>query len=149
MHALLLGLECTIVYAGLYMLLGWMNARLTHHYYEIARRPELASFGNTAFRWLLKVALIYVLLWWIAGMAATANLIVRDWPWPLVLLAHATVLLLACACILVIVWIAFLLQAHFSAISPEFMVAIALCSYGVFAMLPRAHWPWRWIPGLR
>ncbi len=149
MHALFSGLEDTIVYAGLYMLLGWMNTRVTHHYYEIANRPELAGPWNTALRWMLKAALIYLLLGWIAGVASAANLVVRSWPWPLAFLAHAAVLLLACACILVIVWIAFLLQAHFSAISPEFMVAIALCSYGVFAMLPRAHWPWRWIPGLR
>jgi hypothetical protein len=148
MHALVHGLEDTIAYAAIYLLLGWVNTRVTHHYYEVARHPELAGPGHTAIRWLLKAALIYVLLGWTAGMAVAAKLMAQGWPWPLALAGHAAVLLFTCALILLIVWGAFQLQSHFNAISPEFMVAIALCAYWVFVMLPRAHWPWRWLPGL-
>jgi hypothetical protein len=97
---------------------------------------------------MLRAVLIYVLLGWIAGMTASASFMVHGWPWPLALAGHAAVLLLTCVLILLIVWGAFLLQSQFNAITPELMVAITLWGHVVFAMLPRARWPWRWLPGL-
>jgi hypothetical protein len=148
MHALVFGLVATLAYAGLYLLLGWANTLVTHHYYEIAHQPELASPAKTAAVWLLKAALLYVLLGWMAELAAVARVMVHGWPLPLALLGYTAVLLLACGVLLLMVWAAFKVQAHFNVITPEFMIAMALCGYEIFAMLPRTRWPWHWLPVL-
>jgi hypothetical protein len=148
LHALMLGCAVTLVFAALYALLGWANGRVSHHYYEIANHPELDTPAKTVAAWLLRAVLIYALLGWIAEIANLARTVVHTWSAPMALLGHALCLFIACFAIMLIVWGAFKLQSEFTAISPEFMIAIALCSYEIFAIFPRTHFLWRWLPGL-
>jgi hypothetical protein len=148
LHGLTFGCAVTLAFAALYTLLGWANSHVSHHYCEIANHPELDTPARRVAAWLLKAILIYDLLGWIAEIANLAHTVVHIWPTPLAFLGYAACLFAACFAIMVIVWAAFRLQAEFTAITPEFMIAIALCSYEVFAIFPRTHFLWRWLPGL-
>jgi hypothetical protein len=147
-HALIAACAATLAFAALYALAGWIDPHVTPHYYQIAQNPELASRPRIAASWLLKAAFLYGLLGWIAEIANTARSVVHSWPGPLAFLGHALFLFAACVAIMVIVWQAYKLGVEFTAITPEFMIGVALCSYELFAILPRSRFPWHWLPGL-
>jgi hypothetical protein len=147
-HALIAACTATLAFAALYLLAAWINPHVTPHYYQVAQNPELASRPRAFASWLLKVAFLYGLLGWIAEIANIAHATVRTWPAPLAFLGHAMFLFAACAAIMAIVWQAYKLGVEFTAITPEFMIGVALCGYELFAILPRAHFPWNWLPGL-
>jgi hypothetical protein len=125
-HALTFGCAVTLAFAALYVVLGWANSRVSHHYYEIANHAELDTPAKRVAAWLLKAILIYALLGWIAEMSDLARGLVHTWPVPLAFLGHAACLFVACFAIMMIVWAAFRMQSEFISITPEFMIAIAL-----------------------
>ena len=147
-HALTFGCAVTLAFAVFYVLLGWAERRVSHHYYEIANHPELDTPARRVAAWLLKAVLIYALLGWIAEVANLARSVVHTWLAPLAFLGHAVSLFVACFLIMMIVWVAFKLQSEFISVSPEFMIAIALGGYEVFTIFPRTHFLWHWLPGL-
>jgi hypothetical protein len=147
-QALILECGATAAFAAVYLLAGWVNPYVTPHYYEVARRPELASPARKAASWLLRGVLVYALMGWIAEIVAMTHILVAHWPWLMTFVAYVATLFLACVALLMIVWIAFKLGSEYTALPPEFLVAIVLGSFEVFVFLPRAHFVWGWLPGL-
>ena len=147
-HALTFGCAVTLAFAALYVLLGWADSRLSPHYYQIANHPELDTSARRVAAWLVKAVLIYALLGWIAEIANLARSAFHTWPISLALLGHTVCLFGSCFLIMMIVWGAFKLGLEFISVTPEFMIAVALGGYEVFAIFPRTHLLWRWLPGL-
>ena len=145
----MLGCSATVAFAAVYLLAGWLNPRVTPHYYQIAQRPELASPARTAASWLLRGVLVYAMVGWVAEVASMTRIFVMHWPAWMAFIGYAAALFLTCGMLLAIVWIAFKLGSEYTTMPPEFLVAIVLGSFEVFAFLPKAHYLWRWLPSLQ
>lgn len=148
MIALMLGCAATLIFGALYMVAGWVNPHVTPHYYQVAERPKLANPARKAASWLLRAALIYALMGWVAEMAAATHVVVHQWPAVLALVGYAAALFLTSGLLLVMVWIAFKLGSEYTAMAPEFLVGIVMISFEAFAIFPRTHYLWHWLPGL-
>jgi hypothetical protein len=148
MNPLTLGCAATLAFAAIYMLAGWANPRVTPHYYQVAQRPELRGPVRIAASWLLRAALIYALLGWVAEIAAVTRIVVHPWPIVLALIGYVVAMFFACGVLLVIVWVCFRMQSEYTSMSPEFLVAIVMGGFEVFAIFPRTHYLWHWLPGL-
>jgi hypothetical protein len=143
-----LGCEATAGFAAVYAIAGWVDPHVTPHYYQVAQRPELGGAGRRAASWMLRAGVIYALLGWAAEMSAVTHVLVRTWPMAAALLGYAAALFVACFALLMIVWGAFKMNSEYTAVSPEFLVGVAMIGFEVFAIFPRAHSLWSWLPGL-
>jgi hypothetical protein len=142
-------LIATLTYAALYTLLGWVNMRAVHHYYEVANNPSLNSPTKRLAAWLLKAALLYALLGWTAELATATNILVSGFPVLLRIIVFVAVWAVSCSLALVVVLLAFKMKSEFTSISPEFQGAFMLQGFELFAIHPRFNWPWTWLPGLQ
>jgi hypothetical protein len=61
---------------------------------------------------------------------------------------YTAALLVALFVLLLIVWGTFKMHSEYTAMSPEFLAGVAMLGFQVFAIFPRAHCLWRWLPGL-
>jgi hypothetical protein len=63
-------------------------------------------------------------------------------------LVHIAFFAGSCFLSLIIVFAAFKARSECNAVVPEYIVALIMIGYVVFAAAPLTVWPWRWIPGI-